>query len=569
MIFNKQTLFGLASISLLSHVVGGQDVQPTPKENLRYMVELNGKGAAMQNGGIVAVEVVNANMVAVQFPDEEALNKFTRKASDLGIRFEIDPIRMLPTDHHKKASKGLRRAEEIPWGITKTYEEADGTVNIPDQSYYPEAPDIVHSVCVIDSGYWLEHEDLPNDAEVVPGQTNDYAFTDGCEHGSHCAGTIGAIGYNGKGVIGVYPGAPNFKIVKVFGDNCYWSYASGLIAAANACQSAGASILSMSLGGSFFSSFESQEFQRLRDEGVFSIAAAGNGGNTAYSYPASYDSVMSVAATDSNDNIAWFSQKNDQVNIAAPGVNVLSTTSPNQYEFFSGTSMATPHVAGAAMVLWNKVPGASIDEVQDALQQGAIDLGAAGRDNTFGHGLLNYWNSIDLLNPVPTISPAPSGTQPPTSLTFPASLDLTTDRWGFETGWTLTNSNQQLIEQVTAGAYGNDQSYSYDWDLPTDCYDFTITDSYGDGICCGWGQGSYDLSYNGVAVVSGGGEFTSSETTSFGDEGGSFNVFYEGQDYNFGCDWISSQNQFPISSICTYANGDAGFNCPCVCAPFV
>jgi len=569
MIFNKQTLFGLASISLLSHVVGGQDVQPTPKDNLRYMVELNGKGAAMQNGGIVAVEVVNANMVAVQFPDEEALNKFTRKANELGVKFEIDPIRELPTDHHKNAAKGLRRAEEIPWGITKTYEEADGTVNIPDQSYYPEAPDIVHSVCVIDSGYWLEHEDLPNDAEVVPGQTNDYAFTDGCEHGSHCAGTIGAIGYNGKGVIGVYPGAPNFKIVKVFGDNCFWSYASGLIAAANACQSAGASILSMSLGGSFFSSFESQEFQRLRDEGVFSIAAAGNGGNTAYSYPASYDSVMSVAATDSNDNIAWFSQKNDQVNIAAPGVNVLSTTNPNEYEFKSGTSMATPHVAGAAMVLWNKVPGASIDEVQDALQQGAIDLGAAGEDNTFGHGLLNYWNSIDVLNPVPTISPAPSGTQPPTSLTYPASLVLTTDDYGYETGWTLTNSNQQIIEQVTGGTYGNDQLYSYDFDLPSDCYDFTITDSYGDGICCGYGFGSYDLSYNGVAVVSNGGEFADSETTSFGDEARFFNVLYQGEAFTLGCDWLASQTQFPISAVCTFADADADFNCPCVCGPFI
>lgn len=564
MMFNKKALFHLVGILFLASKARGQN-----NPNLRYMVRINGKEVAVQTGGKVVLEVVKANIAAIEFPNEDILQKFKKKAAELGIEYEIDPIREIPTDRRYQRNPSLQQTEDIPWGIERTY-ELDGEVNIPGQSYYPDAAEVQHSVCVIDSGYWISHEDLPNDAAVAPGQDADYVFEDGCEHGSHCAGTIGAIGYNGKGVIGVYPGAPKFKIVKVFANNCYWSYASGLIGAANACQEAGASILSMSLGGSWFSSFENTEFQRLRNEGVFSIAAAGNGGSTAYSYPASYDSVMSVAATDISNNAAWFSQRNDQVDIAAPGVNVLSTTTPNQYEFFSGTSMATPHVAGAAMVLWNKVPTSTIDEIQNALQNGAVDLGAPGRDDTYGHGLLNYWNSIDLLSPPPpTVSPAPSGTQPPTSETYPANLELTTDDWATETGWTLKNADGETIQSVGAGTYSDFTTYSYDWDLAPACYEFTITDTYGDGICCGWGNGSYDLFFNGETIVSGGGNFGSSETSYFGDEGKEFSAFYQGQFYTLSCDWISEQNQFPISTVCTYQNGDAGYQCPCVCFDFI
>ena len=84
------------------------------------------------------------------------------------------------------------------------------------------------------------------------------------------------------------------------------------------------------------------------------VAAAGNSGNGAYSYPASYNNVISVAATDSSDDRAPFSQFNDQVDIAAPGVGVPSTTGTDGYSSYSGTSMATPHVSGVAMVLWNQ-----------------------------------------------------------------------------------------------------------------------------------------------------------------------------------------------------------------------
>lgn len=145
----------------------------------------------------------------------------------------------------------------------------------------------------------------------------------------------------------------------------------------------------MSLGGSRPSLIEDRVFSKLYDQGVLMVAAAGNGHQTGeiHSYPASYDSVISVAAIDNSDNVAEFSQRNSKVELAAPGVEVISTVPwpnmiesliPNRftaeirrresgtntllnnstggYESWDGTSMAAPHVAGAAALIWSANP---------------------------------------------------------------------------------------------------------------------------------------------------------------------------------------------------------------------
>ena len=179
------------------------------------------------------------------------------------------------------------------------------------------------TLCIIDSGYYQDHEDLPN-ADGGYSQVDDNWARDGFGHGSHVGGTIAAMN-NNLGVVGVTPGTVNLYIVKFFADDGLATYASNLVDALNRCQAAGANVVSMSLGGSRSVRKELNAFASAYSAGVLSIAAAGNDGVSAYSYPASYDSVMSVAAIDSNKVVADFSQFNNQVEIAAPGVAVLST----------------------------------------------------------------------------------------------------------------------------------------------------------------------------------------------------------------------------------------------------
>lgn len=179
------------------------------------------------------------------------------------------------------------------------------------------------TLCIIDSGYYQDHVDLPN---AVGGysQVDDNWARDGFGHGSHVGGTIAAEN-NSVGVVGVTPGTVDLYIVKFFADDGNATYASNLVDALTRCRNAGANVVSMSLGGSRSVRSELTAFNSAYSAGVLSIAAAGNEGTTAKSYPASYDSVMSVAAIDSNKVVAEFSQYNTAVEIAAPGVAVLST----------------------------------------------------------------------------------------------------------------------------------------------------------------------------------------------------------------------------------------------------
>jgi hypothetical protein len=249
------------------------------------------------------------------------------------------------------------------------------------------------TVCVIDSGYDLGHPSLQT--ENVDGYPEDWS-TDGCGHGTHVAGTIAALD-NGEGVLGVIPEGIRLHIIKVFSNQCGWSYSSDLIHAVEQCQAAGAQVVNMSLGGGGSSEAEAQAFQEFYDAGMLLIAAAGNSGSSGYSFPASYDSVVSVAAIDSAMERASFSTFNDQVEIAAPGVGVVSTLPQDgcvmcgpadTYGPADGTSMASPHVAGVAALIWSYNPEWTNTEIREAMNATALDLGEEGRDDFYGYGLV-------------------------------------------------------------------------------------------------------------------------------------------------------------------------------------
>ena len=251
-------------------------------------------------------------------------------------------------------------------------------------------------VGILDSGIDLAHADLLNKAKACANaQAAIGLIAPGCEddaaHGTHVAGTIGAIANNQLGVAGAAPNADLavFKVLNAAGVGFYgdmiagirWLYTTG-----------GARIISMSIGGPQDDALDAA-LADAENAGVLLIAAAGNDGDSTANYPAFHPDVMSVAATDASNKRASFSNCNSDVEIAAPGVDVWSTAPGNAYAPLSGTSMATPHVSGiAALVMWKKNLTAA--QTRSALTSTAVDLGSAGRDTCFGFGLVNLANAI-------------------------------------------------------------------------------------------------------------------------------------------------------------------------------
>jgi len=249
------------------------------------------------------------------------------------------------------------------------------------------------NVSIIDTGIDYTHEDL--DANYKGGYdfVNDDADPmDDNGHGTHCAGIVAAED-NGEGVVGVAPEA-HLYAVKVL-DSAGSGYLSDVIAGIQWSIDNGMQVISMSLG-------TDTDYQSLHDAcdaayeaGIVLVAAAGNDylrrGRTEFDtvdYPARYDSVIAVGATDSNDEKASFSSTGADVELAAPGVDILSTY-PGGYEYMSGTSMACPHVAGTAALVMVSEPTFTNSEVRQRLQATADDLGAAGFDYWYGYGLVD------------------------------------------------------------------------------------------------------------------------------------------------------------------------------------
>lgn len=172
---------------------------------------------------------------------------------------------------------------------------------------------------------------------------------------------------------------------------------SNILRGAQGCREMGARVISMSLGGPYYSALEEEAYETLYNEGFLVIAAAGNDGNCASSYPASYPTVLSVAAVDSDRRLASFSQCNTQVELAGPGVDVLSTYPNNRYATLSGTSMATPHVAGVAAEVWSHFPNCTNNQIRNVLLATAQDLGDGGYDKCYGYGLVQAKAAYDLL----------------------------------------------------------------------------------------------------------------------------------------------------------------------------
>jgi serine protease len=280
-------------------------------------------------------------------------------------------------------------------------------------------------VAVVDSGIRFDHPDLAG--VTVPGWDfidNDNNPTDpGCptapndlSHGTHVAGTIAALTNNGTGVAGVaWGGASGVKImpIRVF-DGCGGGATSAIVAAAiQYAADNGGKVINLSLGMLAGTQTLQDAVNYAHSRGVTLVASAGND-NGPVRYPAAYPNVIAVAATACNDAKASYSNFGPEVDIAAPGGDMVDCTgdnvaewilstwwSPNAgnaYGYALGTSMAAPHVSGVAALLISRgVVGPAA--IQARLQTTATDLGSPGWDPHFGWGLVNAAASVGANNP--------------------------------------------------------------------------------------------------------------------------------------------------------------------------
>lgn len=288
-----------------------------------------------------------------------------------------------------------------------------------------------------------------------PGDRNNPAASS--FHGTHVAGTVAARGNNGIGVAGVAWGT-RIMPLRALGASGGTSYdvaqavrfAAGLPNDSGTVPARRADIINLSLGGEGFSQISQQLYRDLRQAGIFVVASAGNEASTAPGYPAAYDSVISVSAVDIQRQITSYSNRGTTIDIAAPGgdssadINgdgypdgVLSTggTATDSgiefaYVFLSGTSMAAPHVSGVIALMQSINPDLTPQQLQTLLQSGSLtdDLGAPGRDDLYGHGLINASKAIQAaLDSIGAEFTAPATLQASNrNLNFGTSLDSLT-----------------------------------------------------------------------------------------------------------------------------------------------
>ncbi len=282
-------------------------------------------------------------------------------------------------------------------------------------------------IAVIDTGVDTSHPDLMS--KLVAGHDfvdDDDTPSDENGHGTHVSGIAAAVTNNSVGVAGMSWGA-KIMPVRVL-DYRGAGYNADIVEGITWAYQHGAGILNLSLGGSDYTQTMQDAINAAHAAGSLVVAAMGNcryatGGCSSANptqYPAAYNNVMAVAATDSGDSYAYYSQYGTHCDIAAPGgelsrlgdPNGIYSTMPtyavymttyygytNNYDYLQGTSQATPHVSGLAALVWSMAPTMTNDEVQNLIQQTAVDLGPVSKDPDYG------WGRIDAHAALATVVP--------------------------------------------------------------------------------------------------------------------------------------------------------------------
>lgn len=442
---------------------GRAEVEVAPREALVAFDDADAARATFDieaRGGRI-IEVLSDGVRRVELPIRTDLD------ADEAGRVQVSRIRGLSTSrvryaeansiHHVAATTPNDTYFSLQWdmkqlNLPKAWDVTTGSANI--------------IVAVIDTGV-RQHPDLAsrlmtgydfvsdasnsNDGDGRDSDPTDPGDSGSSFHGTHVAGTIGALTNNGSGVAGVtwatrimplralgYNGGSDSDVVEAIRYAAKLSNASGTLPATRA------NVINMSLGGGSYSTTFQNAVSAANAAGVTIIAAAGNSNTSAPSYPAAYSGVISVMALDYNKGRAPYSNYGTTVDVAAPGGDMSvdrnadgysdgvlstrysvsgSTYTPN-YDFLEGTSMACPHVAGIAALVLAIDPTLTPSQVETVLESTAQDLGTAGKDSVYGYGLIDAYAAVVAAASVNTPPPPPPPAAPPLISVSPPSLNF-------------------------------------------------------------------------------------------------------------------------------------------------
>jgi len=347
------------------------------------------EAAVVRRSGAQTLQDLPGETRLISFPEvrheaSEAARERTlaRELRDLGQRANVGAA-----DYNY-----IRRASFVPndpkldnqWGLTKT--RFPGAWN--------DSKGGGARVAIVDSGAYADHPDVGKIVAQKDFVEGDGVADDDYGHGTRVTGVAGALTDNGKGVAGAC-----FKcgllIAKVMNGNGAATDAR-IIKGIDWSLDHGAKVVNLSLGGPADSDVLRTEVNRAWNRGAVVVAAAGNEGTTLWptrrQYPAAYEKVIAVSATNRSDGLAYFSSRGDWVDLAAPGAGILSTRAAGSYGTRSGTSYAAPFVSGLAGLLASQ--GKSAYAIRQRMQDSAVDLGPAGKDARFGHGRINADNAV-------------------------------------------------------------------------------------------------------------------------------------------------------------------------------
>ncbi|WP_410512428.1 S8 family serine peptidase [Paenibacillus sp. BR2-3] len=318
-----------------------------------------------------------------------------KMVKDPNIAYIERNISFQMTEESFSAASDLVPAEQAQWNF-----QAVGPTTMWNAGY--TGANI--KVAVLDSGIFAHSElNIAGGISTVD-YTNSYSDDNG--HGTHVAGIISARN-DGIGLVGVAPGVQLYAVKALNQDGVgnLTDILEGLDWAINN----GMDIINLSLGTEEDSLAMQQMVDRAYDEGILVVASAGNSQEgiplsiNTVNYPAKYDSVIAVAAIDSANTRGSFSSVGDEVEVAAPGVNIISTyvkaDGTEGYAMTSGTSQAAPHVSGTLALLKQKYPSMTNAQLREEMRKYAVDLGAPGRDSEFGFGALTFNEQADTTAP--------------------------------------------------------------------------------------------------------------------------------------------------------------------------